>query len=337
MRIYLTDRSETFARHLEYLRALRRIRQILGHERTRGLFLHTITPLDALAARDAGLAGRPRRIASLPTRVNLSDVQASASGAGMPLALGVSGANSLVTLDLANGPSSVFVVGPPATGRTTALRAMACHLMNHGVRVALVTPKHSALADLADHPNAGSLVTGPAAHALDLDTLRSYRQRLITEEERASYWRRLVHGRMDLLEVNAKIVRGVAENVARYAPDAVVIVVSNPLDEMTALAQIATGADRIYWSIPTTGSGVVTSGSFVNYSHFCQFMNLSLGAGLALILVQLHEQRRGDSRGPLQKTDRKALIGHIFFSNSGLGLEWPTQNVPTWPFLNRSK
>jgi malate dehydrogenase len=46
--------------------------------------------------------------------------------------------------------------------------------------------------------------------------------------------------RMDLLETNAKIVRGVAEQVARHAPDAVVIVVSNPLDEMTALAQIAT-------------------------------------------------------------------------------------------------
>jgi malate dehydrogenase len=46
--------------------------------------------------------------------------------------------------------------------------------------------------------------------------------------------------RMDLLEVNAKIVRQVAENVAKFAPNAVVIVVSNPLDEMTALAQIAT-------------------------------------------------------------------------------------------------
>ncbi len=46
--------------------------------------------------------------------------------------------------------------------------------------------------------------------------------------------------RMDLLEVNAKIVRQVAENVAKYAPNAVVIVVSNPLDEMTALTQIAT-------------------------------------------------------------------------------------------------
>jgi malate dehydrogenase len=47
--------------------------------------------------------------------------------------------------------------------------------------------------------------------------------------------------RMDLLEVNAKIVRGVSENVAKYAPNAVVIVVSNPLDEMTALTQQATG------------------------------------------------------------------------------------------------
>ncbi|HET9255230.1 MAG TPA: malate dehydrogenase [Pseudonocardiaceae bacterium] len=47
--------------------------------------------------------------------------------------------------------------------------------------------------------------------------------------------------RMDLIETNARIVRQVAENVARHAPDAVVIVVSNPLDEMTALTQLATG------------------------------------------------------------------------------------------------
>src|SRR3954453_3644959 len=47
--------------------------------------------------------------------------------------------------------------------------------------------------------------------------------------------------RMDLIEVNAKIVRSVAENVAKHAPEAVVVVVSNPLDEMTALTQLATG------------------------------------------------------------------------------------------------
>ena len=46
--------------------------------------------------------------------------------------------------------------------------------------------------------------------------------------------------RMDLIGVNAGIVRGVAENIAKHSPKAVIIVVSNPLDEMTALAQIAT-------------------------------------------------------------------------------------------------
>ena len=47
--------------------------------------------------------------------------------------------------------------------------------------------------------------------------------------------------RMDLIGVNAKIVRSVAENVVKHAPDAVLIVVSNPLDEMTALAAKVTG------------------------------------------------------------------------------------------------
>jgi malate dehydrogenase len=50
--------------------------------------------------------------------------------------------------------------------------------------------------------------------------------------------------RMDLIETNAKIVRQVSENIAKHAPNSVVIVVSNPLDEMTALAQIATGFSK---------------------------------------------------------------------------------------------
>jgi malate dehydrogenase len=47
--------------------------------------------------------------------------------------------------------------------------------------------------------------------------------------------------RMDLLEDNAKIVGGVAREIASSSPDAVVIVVSNPLDEMTALFQQVSG------------------------------------------------------------------------------------------------
>ena len=47
--------------------------------------------------------------------------------------------------------------------------------------------------------------------------------------------------RADLIEVNAGIVGGVARNIAEHAPQAVVIVVSNPLDEMTALTQRVSG------------------------------------------------------------------------------------------------
>ncbi|MGH8884782.1 MAG: malate dehydrogenase [Egibacteraceae bacterium] len=47
--------------------------------------------------------------------------------------------------------------------------------------------------------------------------------------------------RMDLLTDNASIVGGVARAIAASSPDAVVIVVSNPLDEMTALFQRVSG------------------------------------------------------------------------------------------------
>ena len=47
--------------------------------------------------------------------------------------------------------------------------------------------------------------------------------------------------RMDLLETNAQIVRDVTEKVVAASPEAVIIVVSNPLDEMTALASLASG------------------------------------------------------------------------------------------------
>lgn len=47
--------------------------------------------------------------------------------------------------------------------------------------------------------------------------------------------------RMDLLEVNAGIVAGVTRSLAAASPNAVLIVVSNPLDEMTALTSMVSG------------------------------------------------------------------------------------------------
>lgn len=47
--------------------------------------------------------------------------------------------------------------------------------------------------------------------------------------------------RMDLLEVNAKIVSEVTRSLVEKSPNAILVVVSNPLDEMTALAATVSG------------------------------------------------------------------------------------------------
>jgi malate dehydrogenase len=68
--------------------------------------------------------------------------------------------------------------------------------------------------------------------------------------------------RMDLIGVNAGIVRGVAENIAQHSPNAVVIVVSNPLDEMTALAQIAT---KFAYNRVMGQAGMLDTARFTNF------------------------------------------------------------------------
>jgi malate dehydrogenase len=50
--------------------------------------------------------------------------------------------------------------------------------------------------------------------------------------------------REDLVNVNAKIIRGVIENVVAHSPDAIVILVTNPLDTMTYLAKQVSGLPR---------------------------------------------------------------------------------------------
>lgn len=54
--------------------------------------------------------------------------------------------------------------------------------------------------------------------------------------------------REDLLTQNAKIVRGVVENIKRYCPESIIIMVTNPLDIMTYLAYKISGfeKDRVF-------------------------------------------------------------------------------------------
>ena len=50
--------------------------------------------------------------------------------------------------------------------------------------------------------------------------------------------------RMDLLEVNAKIVEGVTEEILKYSDNPSIIVVTNPLDQMTTLASDVSGLPK---------------------------------------------------------------------------------------------
>jgi malate dehydrogenase len=80
--------------------------------------------------------------------------------------------------------------------------------------------------------------------------------------------------RMDLIGVNAGIVRGVAENIAKHSPNAVIIVVSNPLDEMTALAQIATGFPK---------NRVIGQAGMLDTARFTNFVAEKLGVAIGSV------------------------------------------------------
>ncbi len=60
---------------------------------------------------------------------------------------------------------------------------------------------------------------------------------------------------------------------------------------LLALAHELFGNGKIYWLIPLQ-KGITSSGPFVNHSHYGQFMNLSLGAALGLLMVKLNEAFR---------------------------------------------
>jgi malate dehydrogenase len=77
--------------------------------------------------------------------------------------------------------------------------------------------------------------------------------------------------RDDLLETNAKIMKTVAENVKLYAPDSIVIVISNPLDAMVTLCQKVTG-------FPS--SRVMGQAGVLDSSRFSTFIAWELGVSV---------------------------------------------------------
>ncbi len=68
--------------------------------------------------------------------------------------------------------------------------------------------------------------------------------------------------REDLLKINTKIIREVSQNIAKYAPESIIITVTNPLDIMTYVTMKTTGFEpaRVFGM-----SGVLDAGRFASF------------------------------------------------------------------------
>ncbi len=133
--------------------------------------------------------------------------------------------------------SKVTVVGAGKYGSTTVQRLAEADVVDEVVMIDIVEglPQGLALDMNQSRPVLGyeTMVTGTNDYA---DTGNSDVV-VIT----AGLPRKPGMSRMDLLEVNAKIVKEVTERIVEQSPDAVIVVVTNPLDQMTTLAAEVSG------------------------------------------------------------------------------------------------
>lgn len=74
--------------------------------------------------------------------------------------------------------------------------------------------------------------------------------------------------RMDLLKINAGIVKDVVENIKKFAKDAIIIPVTNPLDPMTHIVYKVSGFGR---------NRVCGMGNMLDLSRFKQFIHEATG------------------------------------------------------------
>ncbi len=73
--------------------------------------------------------------------------------------------------------------------------------------------------------------------------------------------------REELIGINAGIVKGVAESVLKHSPDAIVVVVSNPMDTMTYLALKSTGLPK---------NRIIGMGGALDSSRFKYYLSKAL-------------------------------------------------------------
>jgi len=74
--------------------------------------------------------------------------------------------------------------------------------------------------------------------------------------------------REELIGTNANIVKGVAQNILQHSPDAIIIVISNPMDTMTYLTLTATGLPK---------NRIIGMGGILDSARFKCYLSVALG------------------------------------------------------------
>lgn len=97
--------------------------------------------------------------------------------------------------------------------------------------------------------------------------------------------------RDDLLIINAQIMKNVCADIKQYAPEAIIIVVSNPLDAMTYVALKETGWSR---------NRVIGMGGILDSARMAHFIHEKLGYGSGQIRASIMGGH-GDDMVPLPR------------------------------------
>lgn len=153
--------------------------------------------------------------------------------------------------------SKISIIGSGAVGGTTAQR---------------IAEKH--LGDVVMTDIVEGLPQGKALDLMEAAPLIGYNSELVGSTRikdiqdsdivivTAGMARKPGMKREDLLKINANIVKEISHEIARYASDAIVIMVTNPLDVMTYVAMKVTGFEpmRVFGM-----SGVLDSARFATF------------------------------------------------------------------------
>ncbi len=73
--------------------------------------------------------------------------------------------------------------------------------------------------------------------------------------------------REELIGTNANIVKGVAQNILQHSPDAIIVVISNPMDTMTQLTLQATGLPK---------NRIIGMGGILDSARFKCYLSMAL-------------------------------------------------------------